>query len=226
MCIKHLSAFRKCELLSPCAVSGNSQERVLAEVAGLMASAGSDEHWARMISDELWAAMGRAGIESAPDQAFFFCTEDDGREWAILKARGQAADNFVLAWSLCRWLIEQDNSVVERVFQLERQRVKGAAPRARPVSRTPSHSQAAVEVLARCKRAVVDSLPGFEQLQVRKATKQGLATQLDPPAAIWDELWDLWILTENQSSMVGHGCKLSGEEPRPGAFSVQEILGL
>ena len=43
--------------------------------------------------------------------------------------------------------------------------------------------------LACRKRAVTDSLTGFEQLQVRKATEQELATQLDAAAAVWDELW-------------------------------------
>ena len=160
------------------------------------ASSSSGAQWERMISDDIWLAMGRAGIESAPDLAFFFLNKDEAREWALLQAHGSEVDSFVLAWGLCRRLIEADSSVVDKVFQLERQRVRSAAPKAMPSRpRAPPLSQADKDIVARRKRAVTDSITGFEELQVRKATRQDVHSQLDPPNAVWDELWSLWLLT-------------------------------
>ena len=39
-----------------------------------------------MISDDLWIAMGRAGIERAPDLVFFFLDEDEASQ-----AKGSSA---------------------------------------------------------------------------------------------------------------------------------------
>ena len=68
-------------------------------------------------------------------------------------------------------------------------RTRPARPRAPPLS------QADKDTVARRKRAVTDSITGFEELQVRKATRHDVHAQLDPAKDVWDELWSLWLLT-------------------------------
>ena len=60
-----------------------------------MAASSSADQWQRMIADEFWQAVAAAGIESAPDLAYYLCTEDEAREWAILHGPSSHVDNFI-----------------------------------------------------------------------------------------------------------------------------------
>ena len=63
------------------------------------------------------------------------------------------------------------------------------------VPRTQRGDAAARERVAKRKRAVTDSVTGYEELQIRRATLEEVHNQLDPAHSVWDELWNLWLLT-------------------------------
>ena len=74
--------------------------------------------------------MGESGIERAADFAFFFRNTDEAREWCILKDSGRAPGCFVIAWEQCRRLVQEDQQVVvDNIFQLERQCARRVAPK-------------------------------------------------------------------------------------------------
>ena len=63
-----------------------------------------------------------AGVENGPDFAFLFIDRNKAKDWAAEHESDPLAERFAEAWTLCRKLVEQDSSVVDQVFALERER--------------------------------------------------------------------------------------------------------
>eukprot|EP00439_Symbiodinium_sp_Y106_P018847 s651_g2.t1 len=119
------------------------------------------EQWARLISEDIWRALAETGVEDAADLAYLFTSEDEAREWAVLQQCAESCDNFVVAWSLVRRLVDEDKSVVDRILAVELARRK-ATPKAVPaVSAVVSRTEPAVK---RRKAAITDSVTGLEGL--------------------------------------------------------------
>ena len=105
---------------------------------------------------------------------------------------GRASDCFVTAWEQCRKLVQEDHHVVDRICQLERQRVRGAAPKRMPqLAQAKSAPRDVVrrELVWKRKHAVTDSLTGSEQQRSSVTSHRQMVCHLSPDQQIWDDLW-------------------------------------
>ena len=97
-------------------------------------------------------------------------------------------DNFVVTWSICRRLVEQDRHVLEEFVQMEHSR-QWAVPRKRA-------AEPAVQVVQprattqQGKRMVTDSITGLEGVRVLSAGDKR-APQLNPVDPRREELWQI-----------------------------------
>ena len=140
--------------------------------------------WSRLISDDLWQALSEAGVEDAADLAFFFVSEDEAREWAVLQQCSSGADNFVVAWSIVRRLVS-----VDRILAVELAR-RRATPKQRPSQASASSGEPAVK---RRRAAITSSITGLEGVRVVDYHPKS-AWSLDPPSSRErDALWELWL---------------------------------
>ena len=98
--------------------------------SGVVFEPGFRDQWQRLISEPLWAALVHLGVEDAADLAYLFSSQDEACEWAVLQQCGADSARLVVAWQLCRTIVDKDFSVVDKVLLLEHQRTRGAAPKA------------------------------------------------------------------------------------------------
>ena len=151
---------------------------------------GFREQWQRLISEPLWAALVHLGVEEAADLAYLFSSQDEAREWAVLQQCGADADRFLVAWQLCRTIVDKDFSVVDKVLQLEHQRTRGAAPKAMPKAAVPRDHRPPLARPVSVKRrrdAITDSLTGVEQVRVI-ADVAATSSSINPAHPVHDEL--------------------------------------
>ena len=149
---------------------------------------------ARLISERLWTALVHLGVEDAHDLAYLFASQDEAREWAVLQQCASDSDRFVVAWQLCRTIVDKDFSVVDRVLLLEHQCTRGAAPKPMPISsRTPDTRPPLERPLSvkRRREAITDSLTGREQVNVVTADP-ATASSINPAHPVHDQLVDLF----------------------------------
>ena len=145
--------------------------------------------WSRLISDDLWQVLSDAGVEDAADLAFFFVSEDEAREWAVLQQCSAGADNFVAAWSIVRRLVSEDRSDVDRILAVELAR-RRATPKQRPARASASSEE---PVVKRRRAAVTSSITGLEGVRVVDYHPKS-AWSFDPPSSLErDALWELWL---------------------------------
>ena len=180
--------------------------------------------WARLISDALWQALSDAGVEDAADLAFFFVSEDEAREWAVLQQCSVGCDSFVAAWSMVRRLVADDRSVVDRILAVELAR-RRATPKQRPAcGMVPSSS----EPLAKRRRAAVtDSLSGLEGVRIAEC-QPGSSWDLNPPVSRErDLLWNLWLQSGSDNlrfqASVRSGSHLSSAAAAPRAWVLSKF---
>ena len=182
-------ASRELSRLLPC-----GSESLMSSDRGVVLEPGFREQWQRLISEPLWAALVHLGVEEAADLAYLFSSQDEAREWAVLQQCGADSDRFLVAWQLCRTIVDKDFSVVDKVLLLEHQRARGAAPKARPTAAIPRDPRPPLERPVSVKRrreVITDSLTGTEQVRV-VAAAAATSSSINPVHPVHDELVDLF----------------------------------